>query len=153
MNCQLFMQKGTIEKEMNPMNDNAVPPVNNNASVPPVSSNAAMPQEDFEFSQKVIKSLSEYFSERVVGQEALKKSLITAIIADGHILLESVPGLAKTTAAKAISDAVNGHFPVFSVRLIFCPVISSARRSIISIPENSRRFSDLFSRTLSFSTR
>ena len=110
MNCQLFMQKGTIEKEMNPMNDNAVPPVNNNASVPPVSSNAAMPQEDFEFSQKVIKSLSDYFSERVVGQEALKKSLITAIIADGHILLESVPGLAKTTAAKAISDAVNGHF-------------------------------------------
>ena len=68
MNRQLFMQKGTIEKEMNPMNDNAVPPVNNNASVPPVSSNAAMPQEDFEFSQKVIKSLSDYFSERVVGQ-------------------------------------------------------------------------------------
>ena len=66
--------------------------------------------EDFAFSQEVISKLSDYFSRRVVGQEALKNSLITAVIADGHILLESVPGLAKTTAAKAISDAVSGKF-------------------------------------------
>ena len=71
---------------------------------------AALTQEEFAFAQNVIKKLSDYFSEQVVGQEGLKKSLITAIIADGHILLESVPGLAKTTAAKAISDAVSGTF-------------------------------------------
>ena len=66
--------------------------------------------EDFAISQEVIAKLSGYFSKRVVGQEGLKNSLITAVIADGHILLESVPGLAKTTAAKAISDAVSGKF-------------------------------------------
>ena len=71
---------------------------------------STVPQEDFEFSQEVIRKLTDYFSERVVGQEVLRNSLITSIVADGHILIESVPGLAKTTAAKAISDALNGKF-------------------------------------------
>lgn len=67
-------------------------------------------QEDFDYSQDVIKKLSDYFDSKVVGQKGLKFSLIASIIADGHILVESVPGLAKTTAAKAISDAVDGKF-------------------------------------------
>ncbi len=66
--------------------------------------------EDFHYSQEVIRKLADYFATRVVGQQGLKTSLITSILADGHILLESVPGLAKTTAAKAISDAVQGKF-------------------------------------------
>ena len=70
----------------------------------------AISQEEFTFAQGVIGKLGDYFAGRVVGQENLKKSLITAIVADGHILIESVPGLAKTTAAKAISDAVGGKF-------------------------------------------
>ncbi|MBQ9871841.1 MAG: AAA family ATPase [Eubacterium sp.] len=40
----------------------------------------------------------------------MKFALVAAVMADGHILVESVPGLAKTTAAKAISDAVDGKF-------------------------------------------
>ena len=71
---------------------------------------SSIPQEDFAFSQEVIGKLADYFSTRVVGQEGLKRSLITALVADGHILIESVPGLAKTTAAKAISDAVSAKF-------------------------------------------
>ncbi len=71
---------------------------------------STVPQKDFEFSQEVIRKLTDYFSERVVGQTGLRNSLITSIVADGHILIESVPGLAKTTAAKAISDALNGKF-------------------------------------------
>ena len=67
-------------------------------------------EQDFVFSQEVIGKLSNYFSRRVVGQEGLKYSLIASIIADGHVLIESVPGLAKTTAAKAIADAVDGQF-------------------------------------------
>ena len=72
--------------------------------------NAAIQREEFEFSQNVIRKLTDYFSKRVVGQEALRNSLIISVVADGHILIESVPGLAKTTAAKAISDAVSGKF-------------------------------------------
>ena len=65
---------------------------------------------DFAYSQEVIRKMSDYFDEKVVGQKQLKFSLIASILADGHILIESVPGLAKTTAAKAISDAVDGKF-------------------------------------------
>ena len=67
-------------------------------------------KEEFEYAQDVIRKLAGYFQTRVVGQQMLKLSLIAGILADGHILLESVPGLAKTTAAKAISDAVDGKF-------------------------------------------
>ena len=72
--------------------------------------NPFISDEEFAYSIEVIRKLREYYSSRVVGQLTLQKSLIAAIIADGHILLESVPGLAKTTAAKAISDAVDGKF-------------------------------------------
>ena len=67
-------------------------------------------EQDFYFAQDAIGKLADYFSKRVVGQNGLKHSLIASIIADGHILIEFVPGLAKTTAAKAISDAVDGRF-------------------------------------------
>ncbi len=67
-------------------------------------------EEEYKYSQEVIGKLSDYFDAKVVGQTQLKFALIGAIIADGHILIESVPGLAKTTAAKAISDAVDGKF-------------------------------------------
>ena len=70
----------------------------------------AISDQEFSYAQDVIARLTEYYSRKVVGQEGLRTALIAAIIADGHILIESVPGLAKTTAAKAISDAVAGKF-------------------------------------------
>ncbi|MBP3814516.1 MAG: AAA family ATPase, partial [Butyrivibrio sp.] len=74
------------------------------------SANSNITEEEFNYSQEVLKKLSDYFENKVVGQSQLKFSLVGAIVADGHILIESVPGLAKTTAAKAISDAVDGKF-------------------------------------------
>ncbi len=72
--------------------------------------NTKITDADFQYSQEVIKKMADYFESIVVGQKRLEQSLITAVIADGHILIESVPGLAKTTAAKAISDSVGGKF-------------------------------------------
>jgi MoxR-like ATPase len=46
----------------------------------------------------------------IVGQEQLVDRLIMSLIADGHILLEGVPGLAKTLAVKTIAQALNGSF-------------------------------------------
>ncbi|HJO94228.1 MAG TPA: MoxR family ATPase [Victivallales bacterium] len=46
----------------------------------------------------------------VVGQEDLINKMILALIANGHILLEGVPGLAKTLAVKTIAQAINGSF-------------------------------------------
>ena len=67
-------------------------------------------QEEFDQSQEIIGKLSNYYDSKVVGQRMMKFALVAAVMADGHILVESVPGLAKTTAAKAISDAVAGKF-------------------------------------------
>ena len=72
--------------------------------------NAGITKEEFDYAQDTIKKLSDYFDAKVVGQQNLKFALIASIIADGHVLIESVPGLAKTTAAKTISDAVDGKF-------------------------------------------
>jgi len=46
----------------------------------------------------------------IVGQEEVLDSLILALLADGHVLLEGLPGLAKTMIVKSIAQAVNGSF-------------------------------------------
>ena len=63
--------------------------------------------DEFDGAQRAIQKLSDYYDAKMVGQQNLKFVLTSAILADGHILLESVPGLAKTTAAKTIADAVD----------------------------------------------
>ncbi len=58
----------------------------------------------------IVNRLRNYYGERIVGQQRLGISLLTCLMANGHILLESVPGLAKTTAAKVMTDALAGTF-------------------------------------------
>lgn len=53
----------------------------------------------------------------LVGQREMVDGLLTSLLADGHVLLEGAPGLAKTTAIRALADAT--HLP-FS-RLQFTP--------------------------------
>jgi len=52
-----------------------------------------------------IKSLIAMMERRLVGQSHVSRSLAIAMVARGHVLLEGLPGLAKTTAVKALSDA------------------------------------------------
>ncbi|SOX54919.1 MoxR-like ATPase, partial [Mycobacterium ahvazicum] len=58
----------------------------------------------------VIGAISEAFAAKIVGQQELRESLLIGLLAGGHILLESVPGLAKTTAAKVLAESVHGRF-------------------------------------------
>ena len=67
-------------------------------------------QEELAKSKEMINVLWKYYCSRIVGQKNLGISLLVSLIANGHILLESVPGLAKTTAAKVITDSVAGKF-------------------------------------------
>ena len=53
----------------------------------------------------------------IVGQKYLIERLIVAFLANGHVLIEGVPGLAKTLSVKTLSDAVNTKFQ----RLQFTP--------------------------------
>ena len=57
-----------------------------------------------------INKLMQAIGTKVVGQEELRLSMIVALIANGHVLLESLPGLAKTLAAKTLAEATNGSF-------------------------------------------
>ncbi len=52
----------------------------------------------------------QYLNQRVLGQEALMQRLMVALLADGHLLVEGAPGLAKTTAIKALADCIEGDF-------------------------------------------
>jgi len=60
--------------------------------------------------QQVMASISRSFDAKVVGQARLRESLLVGLMTGGHILLESVPGLAKTTAAQTVADSVSAEF-------------------------------------------
>jgi MoxR-like ATPase len=47
---------------------------------------------------------------RIVGQDALIERLLIALLADGHLLVEGAPGLAKTTAVKELAARIEGDF-------------------------------------------
>ena len=61
------------------------------------------------FSEKV-QSMRAEIGRYVVGQEEAVTHLLAAIIADGHVLVEGVPGIAKTLLAKVLSRLVDAHF-------------------------------------------
>ncbi len=60
-------------------------------------------------SQKIVR-LKQEVSKVIIGQDYMINRLLNGMLADGHILLEGVPGLAKTLAIKTISEAVDADF-------------------------------------------
>ncbi len=56
------------------------------------------------------KQLQAYLNTQIIGQSALTDSLLLSILADGHLLVEGPPGLAKTRAVNALSKGVEGAF-------------------------------------------
>jgi len=57
-----------------------------------------------------LNQLRDYLNKMILGQSELVDSLLIALLADGHILVESPPGLAKTRAINALSDGIEGDF-------------------------------------------
>lgn len=60
--------------------------------------------------REIVDAFKAAMAERVVGQEALVEGILTAFIAGGHVLLEGVPGLAKTLAVKTFASIANLSF-------------------------------------------
>ncbi|MEM7211652.1 MAG: AAA family ATPase [Pseudomonadota bacterium] len=60
--------------------------------------------------EEVFSQLRTRLAASVVGQSGLVESLLIALLADGHVLLEGAPGLAKTRIAKALANAFEGDF-------------------------------------------
>lgn len=55
-------------------------------------------------------SLNDYLKTQIIGQETLLSRLLIALLADGHLLVEGPPGLAKTKAIKSLALSLEGDF-------------------------------------------
>ncbi|WP_245531866.1 AAA family ATPase [Alloscardovia criceti] len=77
--------------------------------MPPAAPPVARP-ENPQRAMQLAQRMRDRFAQGLVGQDELRESLILTLIAGGHILIESVPGLAKTTAARLLASCVSGTF-------------------------------------------
>lgn len=66
---------------------------------------------------ELVYSMHKEISNVIVGQDKIIEKLILALLSNGHVLLEGVPGLAKTLLIKTISECIDSNF----VRLQFTP--------------------------------
>ncbi len=57
-----------------------------------------------------IQQLQDHLDRHIIGQQALTRRLLIALLCDGHLLVEGAPGLAKTTAIKTLAAAVEADF-------------------------------------------
>jgi len=60
--------------------------------------------------QESIQNLKKYVEQHIIGQEKLVDRMLIALLADGHLLVEGAPGLAKTKAIKVLSDGIESDF-------------------------------------------
>jgi len=60
--------------------------------------------------QQTVQQLKQHVSEQILGQPVLVDRLLIALLADGHLLVEGAPGLAKTRAVKVLAEGIDGDF-------------------------------------------
>lgn len=70
----------------------------------------AIDPQELSRATNLIAAIRQGFATKVVGQTELTRSLLITLISGGHILLESVPGLAKTLAASTLASTVQASF-------------------------------------------
>ncbi|MEA3499693.1 MAG: MoxR family ATPase [Candidatus Marinimicrobia bacterium] len=73
--------------------------------------------EQIKSESKFIQQIQTELSKVLIGQKNMVRRLLIGLLSDGHILLEGVPGLAKTLAVKSLAQAINTEFH----RLQFTP--------------------------------
>jgi MoxR-like ATPase len=57
-----------------------------------------------------VMSIRQQIKKIIVGQDDMVRLIITALLADGHVIIEGVPGVAKTLTAKLVARCMNVHF-------------------------------------------
>lgn len=60
--------------------------------------------------QETVQQLKNYVGQHIIGQSVLINRLLIALLADGHLLVEGAPGLAKTRAIKVLGEGIEGDF-------------------------------------------
>ena len=76
-----------------------------------------MPEMDAAFVHTRLQEVRQRLMQEVVGQEALIERLLIALLADGHLLVEGAPGLAKTSVIRALAAHLDASF----ARIQFTP--------------------------------
>ncbi|HEY6868034.1 MAG TPA: AAA family ATPase [Candidatus Eisenbacteria bacterium] len=66
--------------------------------------------ERIERESVVVQTITAEVTKAIVGQQYLVNRLLVGLLADGHVLIEGVPGLAKTYAAKSLAAAIRARF-------------------------------------------
>lgn len=89
---------------------NAIPTTGAPMRTPVPAPSAALTQDDLRRARQLTDRIRARFAQTLVGQSDLREALIATMVAGGHILIESVPGLAKTTAAQTLATSVSGTF-------------------------------------------
>ncbi len=67
-------------------------------------------QTEADLPQRRLHDLREYLNQRIVGQQNLVSRMLVALLADGHVLVEGPPGLAKTRSVKTLASGLEGDF-------------------------------------------
>ena len=57
-----------------------------------------------------LEPIRKHLASRIIGQQNLVDSILVTLLSDGHLLVEGLPGLAKTTAIKAMAEAIEGDY-------------------------------------------
>ncbi len=65
---------------------------------------------DKSVTQLAFQTLRQYIEQQIIGQETLVNRLLIALLADGHLLVEGAPGLAKTRAINTLGQVIDGDF-------------------------------------------
>ncbi|MFK3576216.1 AAA family ATPase [Bifidobacterium thermophilum] len=77
---------------------------------PATPTSAGLSPDDLNHARQLADRIRARFAQTLVGQDNLREALIVTMVSGGHILIESVPGLAKTTAAQTLATSVSGSF-------------------------------------------
>ena len=69
-----------------------------------------IPQEDRNALSQLVEKVQEHIHQVIVGQNSMIDQLLAGLLADGHILIEGVPGVAKTLTAKLLAKIISTRF-------------------------------------------
>jgi MoxR-like ATPase len=83
--------------------------INKTSAAPPAESAPAAAAQTSPLRAAFLR-IRDYLSSQIIGQEKLVERLLVALLADGHLLVEGPPGLAKTRAVKALARTLEGDF-------------------------------------------
>lgn len=80
-----------------------------------------------------ILALRQFLSTQILGQERLIERLLIALLADGHMLVEGAPGLAKTRAIKELAEGLEAEFHriQFTPDLLPADITGTDRKSVV----------------------